>query len=250
MLTPVGAMLAGVVTKRIPTEFVLIASAAFVCLGVGLLGNLPIHSRLWPGTYGYEVITGFGLGLASPPYFMLVATSVAEKDLAVGTGALNMVRTLGGCVAVAICSAIQREFLSNRLSAFLSPAQITAVQKSSAYVAQLPDETKSRIGIIFGDSYNRQFRIMLVFTGLNLVVAIILAVVRKRMGIFGVMPVRKEENEFTKSVRPKSDDTEANQRQENNTSIGTTLSSPLTKHATSTVAPNPEAEPNMHKESV
>ena len=221
LLTPVGAMAAGLVTKKIPIEYLLIASAAFVCTGVGLLSSLPTYSHLWPGTYGYEVVTGIGLGLASPPYFMLVATSIAERDMAVGTGALNMVRTLGGCVAIAICSAIHRDFLSDRLSTFLSTAQIEAVQKSSGYIAQLPEETRNRIGEIFGRSYNRQFQIMLAFTGLNLITTIALVVVRKRMGIFGTMPVRKEENEFTQTAEPKQNDVEENEKHGNTISADT-----------------------------
>lgn len=208
LVTPVGAMAAGLAAKKMPIEFVLITSAVIVCLGVGLLSSLPTYSALWPGTYGYEVITGLGLGLASPPYFMLLATSIAEKDIAVGTGALNMVRTLGGCVAVAICSALHRDFLGDRLSEFLSPSQIAAVQKSSGYIAQLPEETRNRIGHIFGSSYNRQFHIMLAFAGLNIIIAIVLAVVRKKLGIFGVMPERKEANEFTQAAEPKIDDVE------------------------------------------
>jgi MFS family permease len=89
LMTPVGAMVAGLAAKKVPTEMILISSACVVCLGVGLLGSLPTQSPLWVGTYGYEIVAGLGLGLASPPYFMLVATSVAEKDISVGTGALS-----------------------------------------------------------------------------------------------------------------------------------------------------------------
>jgi MFS family permease len=205
MLVPLGSMLAGLAAKKIPIELVLIASASSVCLGVGLLSSLPTYSHLWPGTYGYEIITGTGLGLASPPYFMLVATSVRNKEMAVGTGALNMARTLGGCVAIAICSAIHQQFLSDRLSAILSPAQLAAVQKSGGFIAQLPKETRDRVGDVFGRSYNRQFQVMLAFAGLNVVVVVVLALVRKKMGVFGTMPVREEENEFTRGRPAKSE---------------------------------------------
>jgi hypothetical protein len=179
---------------------------------------------MWAGTYGYEVIAGLGLGLASPPYFMLIATSIAEKDMSVGTGALSkyysclhcvhlllkwsqdMVRTLGGCVAVAICSAVHREYLNDRLSSFLSPTQIAAVLKSSGYIAQLPENTRNRIGKSFGGSYNKQFQVMLAFAGLNVVVTVILALIRKRLGIFGTMPTRKDGNEFTKAADEKDND--------------------------------------------
>jgi MFS family permease len=89
LMTPVGSMVAGVAAKKVPIEFILIISAALVCVGVGLLSSLPTYPNLWPGTYGYEVIVGLGLGLANPPYFMLIASSIAEKDISVGTGALS-----------------------------------------------------------------------------------------------------------------------------------------------------------------
>ena len=43
---------------------------------------------------------------------------------------------------------------------------------------------------------NRQFQVMLAFTGLNVVIAVILAMVRKRSGLFGLIPERTEGNEF------------------------------------------------------
>jgi MFS family permease len=206
LVTPVGAMTAGLAAKRVATEYVLILSAAIVCIGTGLLGSLPTHSHLWSGIYGYEVIIGLGLGLASPPYFMLLATSIAEKDISVGTGALNMMRTLGGCVAVAICTAVHREYTADKLTEFLSPDQIASVQTSSAALTQMPEVLKNEVASIFGGSYNRQFLIMLAFTSLNLIVAVLLALVRKRMGIFGVMVERKEDNEFMKATTKAADE--------------------------------------------
>ena len=210
LVSPVGAMIAGLAAKRIPIEVVLILSAVVVTVGIGLLGSLPTYSHMWPGLYGYEVITGLGLGLASPPYFMLVATSVAEKDISVGTGALNMVRTLGGCVAVAICPALHREFLNDKLPELLSVEQIAAIGDSSGFVAHLPEQLRNRVGNVFGGSYNKQFQVMLAFAGLNLIVTIILAIVRKKLGVFGKIPGRKESNEFMQA----SDEPNASKRTE------------------------------------
>ncbi|KAH7391856.1 putative MSF multidrug transporter [Pyrenochaeta sp. MPI-SDFR-AT-0127] len=204
LVSPLGAMAAGLAAKKVPIEFILIFSTAVVGIGIGLLSSLPTYSHLWPGVYGYEIVTGLGLGLASPPYFMLVATSIPEKDISVGTGALNMMRTLGGAVAVAICTAIHREYLNDNLPDFLSEEQVAAVRDSSGSIAQLPENMRRRIGVVFGGSYNRQFQIMLAFTTLNFIVAIVLAVVRKRLGIFGVVPERKQENEFTKVAEGKT----------------------------------------------
>jgi hypothetical protein len=124
-----------------------------------------------------------------------------------------MVRTLGGCVAVAICSAIHREHLNNRLSSFLSPTQIEGLLKSSGYIATLPEGTRNRVGNSFGDSYNKQFQIMLAFAGLNIVITILLALVRKKLGIFGSMPQRQQANEFTRTAEQDTNDTEAGNQQ-------------------------------------
>jgi hypothetical protein len=115
-----------------------------------------------------------------------------------------MVRTLGGCIAVAICSAVHREYLKDRLSTFLSPAQLAAVQKSNGFIAQLPEDTRHRIGSIFGESYNRQFQVMLAFAGLNVIITIVLAVVRKRSGIFGIMPRQQNPTELTGTKESKT----------------------------------------------
>ena len=48
-------------------------------------------------------------------------------------------------------------------------------------------------------SDNRQFQVMLGFTGLNVLVAAILAIVRKRSGLFGLIPERKEGNEYVEA---------------------------------------------------
>ncbi len=206
LVSPVGAMAAGLAAKKIATEYILILAATVVCIGIGLMGSLPTYSHLWPGIYGYEIIIGLGLGLASPPYFMLVATSITEKDISVGTGALNMMRTLGGCVAVAICTAVHREYTSDKLTAYLAPEQIAAVQTSSAALAQLPEALNNEVARVFGGSYNLQFLIMLAFALLNLIVTVVLAAVRKKAGVFGIMAERKEGNEFYKAAEKPADE--------------------------------------------
>ncbi|KAF2265586.1 MFS general substrate transporter [Lojkania enalia] len=199
LLTPVGAMITGVVIgKRLAGEYCLIIGAAFICVGIGLLSGLPVHVGFSAATYGYEVVTGFGLGFATPPLYYLLATSVGERDISVGTGALNMVRTLGGAVAVAICSALHHSKLRKELPDFLNPEQIMAVEDSTVAVKTLPPEIQLRIGEVFGRSYNLQFQVMLAFSCFLFLITILSAVVRKRAGIFGAKPIRKEENEFMK----------------------------------------------------
>jgi hypothetical protein len=136
---------------------------------------------------------------------MLLHSACEERDVSVATGALNMARTLGGCVAIAVCSALHHSVLRSKLPAFLTSAQIKAVEETSAYIAKMPADVKEEIGRVFGRSYNRQFEVMLGFACLNVLVAVALALVRKKKGIYGVMPVRTVENEFMKKVEEQSD---------------------------------------------
>ncbi|PSN65615.1 MFS general substrate transporter [Corynespora cassiicola Philippines] len=209
LMTPVGAMLSGgVLGKRMPIELILLAATGITCIGFGLMSSLPVDSTFFNGTYGYEIITGLGLGLASAPYYMLLHTSVKEKDISIGTGTLNMMRILGGAVAVAICSALHQSELQKHLPAFLNLEQMEMINESFAFTAQLPEETRKELGRVFGKSYNKQFQVMLAFTGLNFLVVILLSLVRKKKGVFGVLPVRKEENEFMKAAETKEGSTE------------------------------------------
>lgn len=206
LLTPLGATVFGILFGKkimgtpIATEYLLLLSTVILSIGIGLLSSLPIDSHISNASYGYEIIVGFGIGFAGAPYFPLLYTCVEEKDVAVAIGIMNMLRTLGGAIAVAICSALHHSMLQKKLAGFLDPMQITAVEQSVASIAQLPEEQRTMLGRVFGQSYNRQFQVTLAFSLLNVLVVVTLIVTRKRQGIFGVIPTRKEENEFMKKV--------------------------------------------------
>ncbi|KAF2708558.1 MFS general substrate transporter [Pleomassaria siparia CBS 279.74] len=215
LITPVGAMLGGgVLGNKVPAEMTLISATAMICIGVGLLSSLPVDSHFSSATYVYEIIVGLGLGLASPAYFLLLYTAIDQKEISVATGALNMARTLGGCVAIAICSALHHSVLRSKLPQFLTPEQIGLVEKSSTNMAEMPAEVRKEVGEVFGSSYNRQFQVILGFACLNLVVVVALTMVRKRRGIFGVRPVRTEGNEFVKRDQDKDGEARCKERQE------------------------------------
>ncbi|KAF2441244.1 MFS general substrate transporter [Karstenula rhodostoma CBS 690.94] len=201
LTTPVGAVLGGLLNKKLPAEYILLLGTAIISIGIGLLSNLPVDNGIADATYGYEIITGVGLGLASTPYYIMLYTSVEEKDVPIGTGILNMLRTLGGAVAVAICSTLHNSVLRDDLSVFLNAEQVAGVKASGAFIARLPEQARIELGRVFGRSYNKQFKVIMAFALLNFLVAIALAVVRKKNGIFGKMPVRTLENEFTKTDR-------------------------------------------------
>ncbi|KAF1997983.1 MFS general substrate transporter [Amniculicola lignicola CBS 123094] len=206
LLTPVGSMTAGLaIGKFITAEVAVMVAATCVSIGVGLISSLPTGSAISAATYGYQIITGFGLGLGAPPYYMLLASSVAEKDVSIGTGTLNMLRTLGGCVGVAICSALHHSTLNSKLPSILTPEQIADVNESIAHVAAFPTDIREQTRHIFGSSYRRQFQAMIAFALANLLSSFALAYFRKRAGVYGIIPERKEANEFHRAVEEENE---------------------------------------------
>jgi hypothetical protein len=219
-------MMSGLVMGRyIPAEYIMIIANIIILIGVALLSTLPVHHPIPQAEFGYEVITGAGLGLASPPPFLILKTSVAGKDIgkknpqrsstqptiltyltASATGALNMFRTLGGCIGVAICSALLHSSLRSELPTFLSPTQVFALDSSIASLTSLPPETAARVSTIFGHSYNKQFRVLIAFAAANVVVAVLLVFARKRSGIFGLPPDVKKSEENSSGQGPQMEE--------------------------------------------
>ncbi|CAI7588997.1 unnamed protein product [Penicillium discolor] len=89
-----------------------------------------------------------------PPIFFFIKVEYHDSDFAAIMGATNTARTLGGCVAVAICSAILHVDLKSHLKLFLSPNQIEAVLSSTSGVSTLTGQDKIQLQRVYGKSYN------------------------------------------------------------------------------------------------
>lgn len=203
LLTPVGAMAASVVMgKKVAAEYVLAISTGMVSVGIGLLGYVSIESHIQPAIYGYEIIIGFALGTASAALYFLIATTVDKKDLATATGAINMLRTIGGSVGVAICSALLNSSFGSEVGGFLTQEQASALSESISVLRQLPPKVQLQVGKGFGKIYNKQFRVMIAFAVFNFVVSVALLLLRMKMGTLGHKLEQTQDNEFVGAVEP------------------------------------------------
>lgn len=181
-------------------EYGLLFAVSLMTVGIGLLSSLPITYPIWNGIFGYEVVAGMGIGAAMPLYFMLLYTSIEEKHTAVATGALNMMRTLGGCVGVAVCGALHHSVLREKLPEHLTAREISMVEESALFVAALSPDKQKAVGEVNGLSYRRQFQVLTAFCGANVLVVLVLIAMRWKMGLLGKLPERKEGNEFLKKA--------------------------------------------------
>lgn len=91
-----------------------------------------------------------------------------------------MFRTIGGALGIAICSSVLRARLKFELPAILDKTQIEALDESFTSLAKLPSQDVDRVRQAYGRGFNESFRVMIVFAGANLVVALLLVLVKTK----------------------------------------------------------------------
>lgn len=139
------------------------------------MSTLPVDSDVPGAQFGYQVIIGMSLGLMTPTLLYLLKVEVPEKDMAGAMGVGNMGRTLGGCIGLAICGSLLQSELNKELPKFLSPQQIQAISASSGSAAQvLTVDQLARVGRVYGDGFNLEFKGLIAFAGLSVITSVLL----------------------------------------------------------------------------
>ncbi|KAL9107656.1 MAG: hypothetical protein Q9227_007463 [Pyrenula ochraceoflavens] len=177
LMTPTFGSIAGWLGGKFPNHsaYIVAAGSVFTLVGIALLGTLPTGKAIPNEQYGYQVLLGIGQGLALPPIVLILRLEVIKGDLAAALGSNNLLRTLGGCLGLAISGAIERSRLSSSLSKFLDPSQVaqitksgvTAAQASSPLLASLPADQVAEITRAYGKGYNDAFLVMIAFSALG-----------------------------------------------------------------------------------
>lgn len=183
LVSPVFSFLAGSLMphRKPPAEYIILIAASLITLGIGLMSSLPTSMTTPAAIYGYEAIIGAGLGAVMPASYFLLKIHVPEGDIASATGVTNTARTMGGCISVSVCTALLHNSMDTGLAHVLSSAQLSAIKESLASMADLDGEQRRRVMGVFGDAYNRQFRVLVAFALCNVLVAglLVLAIRRK-----------------------------------------------------------------------
>ncbi|KAL4861954.1 hypothetical protein BDV12DRAFT_203491 [Aspergillus spectabilis] len=72
--------------------------------GSGLIfSELPDDHAVVDRQYGFEVLMGAGLGIVSTTQYVTLEMTFPARDMGAGTGAMNMLRAMGGCIGLAFC---------------------------------------------------------------------------------------------------------------------------------------------------
>ncbi|GES62124.1 MFS general substrate transporter [Aspergillus terreus] len=178
LVLPFFSLVAGAVAAKAPqmTFTLLILGTVLilvptVCFGTALPDGHAVAAR----QYGFEVLMGAGLGIVSTTQYVILKMTFPRRDTAAGTGAMNMLRALGGCIGLAICAAMLSSRLDDDLAAVLpgkSPGQIQLAKNSLHGAANgFTAEEIAGVRRVYGRGYDDGFKVMIAFAGANVVVA-------------------------------------------------------------------------------
>ncbi|KUL85486.1 hypothetical protein ZTR_06792 [Talaromyces verruculosus] len=183
--SPVFSILCGFVLEKAQrtAAYLVGIGAALIVVGIALLGSLPTNiDTVVAAVYGYEIILAAGTGFIMPPLVFMLKVEFDDDDLASAMGANNTSRTLGGCVGLAVTSAVTHSKLRNMLTAFLSPSQVSTVLDSSSTNSNngLSPSDLVRVRYAYAVSYGAQFRVLLAFACVGTVSAVVLGILREQ----------------------------------------------------------------------
>ncbi|KAF4537715.1 Haloalkane dehalogenase [Lasiodiplodia theobromae] len=164
---------------------ILATTNALQVLGGGLLCTLGFSSDAGfdSRVYGYEVLIGIGFGFGIPTLMVASRVQLEDevKDGAVTMGALNMTRTMGGPVALAVTSAIANEELPRRLRQILPADVVQALLKQpSQALATLEKDQAMMVRAEYSQVYRMEFAAVAGFAGLSFICAVLALIFGKR----------------------------------------------------------------------
>jgi hypothetical protein len=94
--------------------------------------------------------------------------------LAVAMGAIAQMRTMGGCIGLAIVTAVHNSYLRSHLGQFLGSSTVEALLKSTQAISTLAVSTQAMVRGVEAASYNLQMKILAGFAGGQLLATIMM----------------------------------------------------------------------------
>ncbi|KAI5296860.1 hypothetical protein KEM55_005473, partial [Ascosphaera atra] len=91
------------------------AGCCFLLLGLGLMFTVGANAAIADKIFGFEIITGFGLGLVVSTTTVMIKLSAKVEDAAAAQGLMSQSRLLGGNFALAIATVVLNKHLSKDL---------------------------------------------------------------------------------------------------------------------------------------
>jgi MFS family permease len=168
----VASMLAGVLVHRVGyyTPFMIIG-VCIMSAGAGLLTTLRISTST-ASLIGYQILYGFGLGLASQAPNLAAQTVLPVPDVPIGASLMFFSQLLSGAVFISVGQNILESQLLQRLSTIsgFNPKMIQSSGVTS--LTNLPATLKAPVLTAYNESLRHLFRVGLILVCLNMLGAL------------------------------------------------------------------------------
>ncbi|KAF4921693.1 Efflux pump dotC [Colletotrichum viniferum] len=152
--------------------YTITTSTILVVLGVGLLVEIPFSEKVLDRYYGYEVIIGVGMGTAVPILMVMGRVEVEDRDNAAMMGAYNTIRTMGGCIAISVCSAILHSEMPKQLDSLPEDVMRSLLASPTTVLPQLEKPVALMVRKTYNDVYRLQLIAVTVFAAAMLVFSV------------------------------------------------------------------------------
>ncbi|KAJ4289706.1 hypothetical protein N0V90_011035 [Kalmusia sp. IMI 367209] len=170
LVDPLGSAVGAyfMTSMHVPPFYLLLIGTAIQTLGVGLMIMRPSNLLSFPASkYGFEAITGFGLGITSAIAVLAATVFFKPKDLSVGMGGVGQFRSLGGAIGVAISVNILNRYTTDELSGTLSVEQMGAIKLSAEAVGTFPEPIQKLVREAYARGFGWQAVAMTGFGGMG-----------------------------------------------------------------------------------
>ncbi len=155
---------------RIAPIYLVLAGSIIELIGLSLFSTLSATSIMIPAPaviYGWEVLSGFGIGMVWGMLLVIPPHVVEHRDLAISSGALLQFRVFGGALGLALASAVMNSYLTSHLSHSIGSEYLAALLQSTETIKDFPVDVQRLVLERFAEGYNLQMQILAGFAGLQ-----------------------------------------------------------------------------------
>ena len=155
---------------RIAPIYLVLAGSIIELIGLSLLSTLSSTNIMAPAQsviYGWEILSGFGIGMVWGMLLVIPPHVVERRDLAISSGALLQFRVFGGALGLALASAVMNSYLASHLSHSIGSEYLAAVLESTEAIKSFPIDMQQLVLERFAEGYNVQMKILAGFAGLQ-----------------------------------------------------------------------------------
>ena len=185
-------------------------SGAFLCLGTGLLINLPAHKD-WAKVIAFQVIAGLGTGPLFQAPLIALQSHMKGYDAAVGTAMYGFIRNIATSMSVVLGGVVFQNELSKRqgdLEQVLGPERARQFASSSfgstiSELRQLPPDQRQALNVAYADSLSTMWIFYTAFAALLIVISLFITKAelsatheKTKTGVEEQERIRKEQQEL------------------------------------------------------